>query len=60
VLIGVAGVLLTGGFIVGAKPEHRLMYVVSYVLRIVAGYLGGWAVQEKLARVSRPVPAGQP
>ncbi len=41
VLVGVAGVLLTAGFIVVAKPEHRSMYVVSYVLRIAAGYLGG-------------------
>jgi putative membrane protein (TIGR04086 family) len=41
VLVGVLGVLLTVGFIFGAKPEDRLMYVVSFVLRIAGGYLGG-------------------
>lgn len=45
VLIGVAGVLLTAGFIFSAKPEHRLMYVISYILRIAAGYLGGLAAR---------------
>src|SRR5262245_30433106 len=38
VLVGAVATLLTLGFIVGARPEHRLMYIVSYVLRIVAGY----------------------
>ncbi len=48
VLIGVAGVLLTAGFIVVAKPEHRLMYVISYLLRIAAGYLGGvWVARAR-------------
>ena len=49
-LIGVAGVLLTLAFIVTAKPEHRSMYVVSYVLRIVGGYLGGIAAKTRAAR----------
>jgi hypothetical protein len=41
VLVGLVGVVLTGGFIFVAKPEDRLMYGVSFVLRIIAGYLGG-------------------
>jgi len=56
VLIGVAGVLLTAGFIAIAKPEHRLMYVISYVLRIAAGYLGGRAARARFTRLpSAPV-----
>ncbi len=41
ILVGVVGVVLTGGFIVTAKPEDRWMYVLSFVLRIVGGYIGG-------------------
>jgi hypothetical protein len=41
ILVGLVGVVLTGGFIFLAKPEDRLMYGVSYVLRIIGGYLGG-------------------
>jgi len=41
ILVGVVGVALTGAFIFAAKPEDRLMYGVSYVLRIIGGYLGG-------------------
>ena len=41
VLVGVVGVVLTVGFIFAAKPEDRLIYGVSYVLRIIGGYLGG-------------------
>jgi hypothetical protein len=41
ILVGLVGVVLTGGFIFLAKPEDRLMYGVSYVLRIAGGYLGG-------------------
>ena len=41
ILVGLAGVVLTGGFIFAAKPEDRLMYGVSFVLRIIGGYLGG-------------------
>jgi hypothetical protein len=41
VLVGVAAVLLSVGFIATAAPEDRLMYVVSFVLRIVGGYAGG-------------------
>jgi hypothetical protein len=46
VLVGAVATLLTVGFIFGARPEDRLMYVVSYALRIVAGYAGGVAAQK--------------
>src|SRR5207237_6407525 len=45
VLVGLVGVVLTGGFIFTAKPGDRLMYVVSFVLRIVGGYAGGLVAQ---------------
>ena len=41
ILVGLVGVVLTAGFVFVAKPEDRLMYGVSYLLRIVGGYLGG-------------------
>jgi len=49
VLVGLVGVVLTGGFIFAAKPEDRLMYVVSFVLRIAGGYLGGMVAQRPAA-----------
>ncbi|MBZ5631848.1 MAG: TIGR04086 family membrane protein [Acidobacteriia bacterium] len=48
-LVGVVGVVLTAGFIFTAKPEDRWMYVVSFVLRIVGGYLGGLVAQKPAA-----------
>ena len=45
VLVGVIGVVLTLAFFFAAKPEHRLMYGVSFALRILGGYLGGLAAQ---------------
>ena len=51
VLIGVGGVLLTAGFILVAKPEHRLMYLISYVLRIAAGYAGGVTARTRFGGV---------
>jgi len=48
ILVGLAGVVLTGGFIFAAKSEDRLMYGVSFVLRIIGGYLGG-VVARRLA-----------
>ena len=42
VLVGVISVLLTAGFLVGARPEHRPMYLIAFALRIAAGYLGGY------------------
>jgi hypothetical protein len=44
-LVGVIAVVLTAGFLFGAKPEDRLMYIASYAIRIFAGYLGGLATQ---------------
>ena len=49
VLVVLAGVVLTGGFIFTAKREDRLMYIVSFVLRIVGGYVGGLAAQKPAA-----------
>ena len=40
-LVGVISVLLTVGFLATARPEHRLMYLVAFGLRIGAAYLGG-------------------
>ena len=48
-LVGVTAVLLTVGFLFGAKPEYRLMYFVSFAARIIGGYLGGVVAQ----RISR-------
>ena len=49
VLVGLAGVVLTSGFIFTAKPGDRLMYVVSFVLRIVGGFVGGLVAQRPKA-----------
>jgi putative membrane protein (TIGR04086 family) len=49
ILVGLVGVVLTGGFIVLAKPEDRMMYGVSYVLRIIGGYLGGVVARKTAA-----------
>ena len=40
-LVGAVAVVLTLSFFFTAKPEHRLMYGVSFVLRIIGGYGGG-------------------
>lgn len=50
VMVGVAAVALTIGFLFAAKPDQRLMYVVSYALRLAAGLLGGLAAQSIFAR----------
>jgi len=42
-LVGAFAVILTAGFLFTAKPEDRLMYVVSFGLRILGG-LGGAVV----------------
>jgi hypothetical protein len=47
VLVGLIGVVLTGGFIFLAKPEDRVMYGVSFVLRIIGGYLGGVVARKR-------------
>jgi hypothetical protein len=40
-LVGLGAVILTVGFLFGAKPEHRLMYGTSFVLRLIGGILAG-------------------
>jgi len=39
--IGAVGVLCALAFFVMAKPEERLMYIVSFVMRIAGGLAGG-------------------
>jgi hypothetical protein len=46
--VGVIAVVLTLGFFLAAKPEDRLMYGVSFVLRIIGGCLGGVAAQRAM------------
>ncbi len=48
-LVGAFAVMLTAGFLFTAKPEERLMYVVSFGLRILGG-LGGGVVAAGVAR----------
>ena len=48
-LAGLVAVLLTFGFIFGARPEHRVMYAVSFGLRFVGGYVGGAIAQRRVA-----------
>jgi len=52
IAVGVVSVLLTVGFLPGAKPKDRPMYLVAFALRIVAGYLGGWVAQQRRSRHS--------
>ena len=57
VAVGLLAVVLTSGFIFGARPEHRVMYVISFALRIVGGYAGGAIAQWRFnARSTRTVP----
>lgn len=57
-LVGIVGVLLSVGFLFLAKPEDRLMYGVSFILRILGGYLGGVLAQRISTRRSlSPLPA---
>jgi hypothetical protein len=41
-LVGVVATLLTMSFIFSARPEDRLMYIVSFMARILAGYSAGF------------------
>ena len=54
-LVGIAGVLLTVGFIVGARPDHRVMYVIAFALRLAGGYAGG-VVAERLSKAKGVAP----
>ena len=60
VMVAVVSVILTSGFIFSARPEDRLMYVAAFVVRIVAGYLGGVRAQARSSHAasrSTPSPA---
>ena len=57
VLIGLVAVLLTFGLLFGARPEHRLMYIISFGLRIVGGYAGGLIAQRRFATRSHAATA---
>jgi asparagine N-glycosylation enzyme membrane subunit Stt3 len=52
VAVGVVSVLLTVGFLAGARAEDRQMYFVAFALRIAAGYFGGLVAQRKRSRHS--------
>jgi len=52
VAVGVVSVLLTVGFLAGARAEDRPMYLVAFALRVLAGYLGGWVAQRRRNRHS--------
>lgn len=57
-MVGVSAAILTSSFLFVAKPEDRLMYVVSLVLRIIGGWLGGWiGHRASLRRTATVVPA---
>jgi hypothetical protein len=43
--VGIIATLLTVGFIFGARPGDRWMYIASFILRIAAGYAAGLMVQ---------------
>lgn len=49
-LVGIVATLLTVGFIFGARPEDRWMYIASFASRIAAGYAAGVFVQRMKER----------
>ena len=49
-LVGATAVVLTGGLIFVVKPEDRFMYGVSFVLRILGGFIGGAVAQRMASR----------
>src|SRR5262245_61783114 len=46
VAVGVVSVLLTSGFLAGARAEDRPMYLVAFVLRIAGGCVGGRGAEQ--------------
>ena len=57
-LVGLIAVVLTVGLLFAAKPEDRLMYGVSYLLRVLGGYFGGLVARQMSTRRSpSPLPA---
>jgi hypothetical protein len=59
VLVGVVAMLLTVGFIFSARPEHQVMYIVSFGLKIAGGYVGGVVAQWRFNARTASAPAGQ-
>ncbi len=55
-LVGAVAVVLTGGLIFVAKPDDRLMYGVSFVLRVLGGYIGGAVAKRMFSRRPASVP----
>jgi hypothetical protein len=51
-LVGSTAVLLTGGFIFFTQPKNRLMYGVSFVLRVIGGWTGGMIARRLRTRRS--------
>jgi hypothetical protein len=50
VLVGLTAVLLSAPMMLAAKPEDRPMYIVSFALRLLAGYCGAILAQKLKAR----------
>ena len=48
-LVGLGSLLLAVGFIFSAQPDHRLMYIIAFVLRLLAGCAGGALAQWRFA-----------
>lgn len=48
-LVGVAATILTVGMFFGATPGDRVMYLVSFVIRIAAGYAAGATAKPRAA-----------
>jgi hypothetical protein len=59
VLVGVVAMLLTLGFLFSARPDHRVMYVVSFGLKIAGGYVGGLVAQWRFNARTGSAPVNQ-
>jgi hypothetical protein len=60
ILVGAAAVILTGGLFFVARPEDRILYGVSYFLRIIGGWIGGAVAQRTSSTRPVHVPASGP
>ena len=58
-LVGIASVLLTVGFIASARPDHRVMYVIAFALRLAAGCAGGAIAERRFKAKARPAAVAQ-
>jgi len=59
-LVGLVSMLLGAGFIFTARPDHRAMYIVAFVLRLLGGYAGGLFVQSRVNARSAGTTIDQP